>query len=52
MREKGLLDSTDMVMDPLFTKAIMVYPNTGKLKPLPKDSYDGTKDPIDHVQTF
>lgn len=37
MREKGLLDSTDVIMDPLFTKEIMAYPNTGKFKPLSID---------------
>lgn len=52
MKEKGLLDSNDAVIKPLFTKKILEYPNLRKLKPLSIDHYDDTKDPIDHVQTF
>lgn len=49
MREKGLLNPADIIVDSLFTKEVMVYPNSGKLKPLPINPYDGTKDPLDHV---
>lgn len=52
IREKGLLDLMDVVIDPLFIKEIIAYPNIGKLKPPPIDPYDGTKDHIDHVQKF
>lgn len=45
MREKGLLDLTDAAIDPSFTREILVYPNIKKLKPLPIDPYDGTRDP-------
>lgn len=48
MRKKGLLDPTDVVIDPPFTKRIMAYPNSSKLKSLPIDPYDGTKESIDH----
>lgn len=51
IKEKGLLDSINVVMDPPFTEKIMVYLNTKKLKPLPIDSNDGTNDLVNHVQT-
>lgn len=35
MCEKGLLDSVDVVMHPLFTKEIIAFSNTSKLEPLP-----------------
>lgn len=44
MRKKYLLDSTNIIVEPLFTKEAMVYPNTNKLKPPRIDLYDGTKD--------
>lgn len=34
VKERGLLDSTDMVMEPPFTDVIVAYPNNRKLKPL------------------
>lgn len=52
MREKGLLDPTNVVIDPSFIKEVMEYPNSEKLKPPPIDPYHRTKDPIDHIQTF
>lgn len=52
MREKGLLDLTNVVIDPPFTKKVMEYPNSSKTEPPPIDLYDGTKDLVDHVQTF
>lgn len=33
MREKGLLDPTDVIINPPFIKEVMEYPNSGKLKP-------------------
>lgn len=35
MREKGLLDLMDVVIDPSFIKQVMEYPNSGKLNPFP-----------------
>lgn len=52
MIEKGLLNLVDTVIDLPFTKEILEYLNSGKLKPLTIDLYDDTKDPIDHIQTF
>lgn len=52
MRERGLLDSADMVMKSPSTKEIMAYPNIDKLKPPPINPYDGTKDPMDYMQMF
>lgn len=52
MRKKGLLDSTNIIINPPFTNEVITYPNSGKLEPLPINSYDGTKDPTDHIQTF
>lgn len=52
IRKEGLANSFDIIMEPPLTKEIMVYPNNGKLKPLPINPYNGTKDPVDHVQTF
>lgn len=51
-KKKNLLNPNDMVIEPLFTKKILEYPTLGKFKPLSIDSYDNTKDTIDHVQTF
>lgn len=51
--EKGLLDPIDVVIDPLFTKKVMEFPNIRKLKPLPPiDLYDDIKDLRGHIQTF
>lgn len=33
MRETGLLDLIDVVINPLLIKDVMEYPNSGKLKP-------------------
>lgn len=52
MREKSLLDPTNVIIDPPFTKEVMECPNNGKLKCSPIDLYDKTKDPVDHVQIF
>lgn len=52
MKEKGLMDSTDIVMEPLFTDEIMAYPNSRKLKPPSIDLCHRTKDPVDNIQTF
>lgn len=52
IREMGLLDRTNVVINLSFTKGIIEYPNKEKLKPLPIDPYNGTKDPINHVQIF
>lgn len=49
MKEKDLLDSANIVMEPLFIEKIMAYPNIGKLKPPLIDPYDRTKDLVDHV---
>lgn len=49
MRRKGLLDPTNVVINPHFTKEIMKYPKSEKLKPPPINPYDGTKDPIDYI---
>lgn len=51
-REKGLIDLTDVVIEPPFAKEIIACPNSKKLKPLPVELYDETKDSVDHVQTF
>lgn len=52
MREKDLLDATNVFINPSFTKKVMEYPNSKKLKPLSIDPYDRTKDHVDHIQTF
>lgn len=49
MREKGLVDHTDIVINPLFIKEVMAYPNHDKLKSPPIGPYDETKDHMDHV---
>lgn len=49
MREKGLLDPTNVFINSLFTEEVIAYPNNDKLKLLPIDQYDGTKDPVDHI---
>lgn len=52
IKEKDLLAPNEVVIKPPFTKETLECPNPGKLKPSSIDPYDGTKDPIDHVQTF
>lgn len=52
MKKKRLLDPIKVVIDPRFTKEILEYPNSRKLKPSINDPYDETKGPIDHIQTF
>lgn len=52
IKEKELLGLIEVVTEPPFTKELLEYPNLGKLKPPAIDSFDGTKDPIDHVHTF
>lgn len=52
IKEKGLLNSANVVIKLPFIEEIMVYPNTSKLKPLPIDPYNRTKDLVDYVQTF
>lgn len=52
MKKKGLLDLIDAVIEPPFTKKILEYPNLKKLKPSVIDPYNGTKDLINHVETF
>lgn len=47
--KKGLLDPTDVVINPQFTKEVMEYPYSSKLKPPSIDPYDKTKDPVDHI---
>lgn len=44
MKKKGLMDSTNVVIDPPLTKKTMAYPNINKLKPPPIDLHDRTKD--------
>lgn len=51
IKQKWLLDPTNTVIEPLFTKETLEYPNPMKLKPLAISLYNSTKDPIDHVQT-
>lgn len=52
MKERGMLDFADMVMELPLTEEIVEYPNAGKLKPPPINPYDETKDPVDHMQIF
>lgn len=52
IRIKGLLDLANALIDPSFTKEILKYSNTGKLKPPTIGPYDGIKDPINNVQNF
>lgn len=52
MRENGLLDPMVVIIDLPFTKKVMEYLNSGKLKRLPIDSYDDAKDLINHVHAF
>lgn len=52
IREKGLLDQANVVIDSYLTIQALEYFNNGKLKPLAIDPYDDSKDPIDHVQIF
>lgn len=49
LRERGILAFMNVVIDLPFTKEIMMYPNTSKLKPPPINLYDSTKDYMDHV---
>lgn len=49
IKEKGLLDSTKVIMGPPFTEEIIAYLNTTKLKPLLIDPYNKTKDHVDLV---
>lgn len=49
IREKGLLDSMDVIIDPSSTEKIIAYPNTNKLKSPLIDLYDGIKDFMDNV---
>lgn len=46
MRERGLLDPTDVVIDFPLTKEVMAYLNSGKLSPPPIDPCDRTKGPV------
>lgn len=39
MKKKGLLNPTDIVIDPPFIKEVMEYPNSGKCKSSPIDPY-------------
>lgn len=39
----------DVVIDPPFTKEVLEYPNTGKLKPPAIDLYEDTRNPINYV---
>lgn len=52
IKEKGLLDPVDAVIESLSLRRYWKYPNLGKLKPPAIDTYVGIKDPIDHVQMF
>lgn len=52
MKEKGLFGPNDVVIEPPITKEILEYPNPEKLKPSSIDSYDDTRDLVDHIQTF
>lgn len=47
--EKGLLDPINIVINSLFIKKIMEYPNKGKFKLPSINLYNGTKDSIDQV---
>lgn len=51
MKEKEFLDPLNAVLDPPFI-TILEHLNTIKLKPPTIDPYHGTKEPINHVQTF
>lgn len=52
MRDRGLVDLSDVIMESPFTKEIVMCPNNRKLKPPLIDLYDRIKDPVDHVWTF
>lgn len=52
MRDKGLLDPINVMINLSFTKKILEYPNSRKHKPLIINPYDGIKNPIGHIQTF
>lgn len=52
IREKGLLDPMDIVIEPPFINEVMEQPKNDKLKPPLINPYDGTKDLEDYVQTF
>lgn len=52
IREKGLLDSTNVIIGLPFIKEVMEYPNSDKLKPLHIGPCNGNKDLVNHVQTF
>lgn len=49
IKERGLVDSSNVIMEPPFFKEIMTYPNSRKLKPLSIDPYDRTKGPVDYM---
>lgn len=49
IKEKVLFDPNDMVIELPFTKKILKYPNSKKLKPPAIDPCNGTKDFINHV---
>lgn len=50
--EKGVLDLTNIIIDPLFIKEIKEHLNNSKLKPPPINFYNRTKDPVNHAQSF
>lgn len=46
MRKKGLLDPVDAVIDPSFTKEVLEYSNSEKLKPSAIDPFHDQKNPL------
>lgn len=52
MKEKRLQDPIDLMIKPPFTKKILEYMNSEKLKPPAINLYNGTNDLNDHIQTF
>lgn len=52
MKEKSLLDQSDVMIEPTFSKEILEYLSSIKLNPLTINPYDNTKDFINHIQTF
>lgn len=52
IKEKALMDGLNLTLNPLIATTIISYQKSPKFKPLIIKPYDGTKDPIKHVQTF
>lgn len=52
VKEKSTINGLDLSIRLLFISAIMNYEHPTKFRPLNLDPYDGTKDPVNHVQPF